>query len=164
MNRCHSVRSHCCWSPLHSHHFGCSSCANSFPTHVRRPVQCACSIALLFRQFQSRISDRTLWHHYCSPVHVCKCTIRHRISKCWTIRNYIERSKTEFNLQEYAIEIAILFDVIKYVFDHDRANAQPTIRIQAAKCHDVQAPLVLRCVQATANRTNHNIIVVGELC
>lgn len=68
-----------------------------------------------------------------------------------------------YYLQEYAIEISILSDIVKYVIDHDRADAEPTIWVQAAQCHDVQTPLVLRCIDATAHGTDHNIIVVRKL-
>lgn len=72
-------------------------------------------------------------------------------------------SKMDEHLQEYAIEISILFDIVKYVIDHNRANAEPAIWIQTAQCHDVQTPLVLRCIDATANGAHNDIIVVCKL-
>lgn len=68
----------------------------------------------------------------------------------------------EKHLQENTIEISVRLDEIQNVIDHNGTDAQSTVRRQAAQRHYVQSPLVLGCVDATANGTDHNVIVVGQ--
>jgi len=48
------------------------------------------------------------------------------------------------------------------VLEHDGADAQPAVRGQASQGHDVQTPLVLGGVDATADGAHDNVVVVGQ--
>lgn len=48
------------------------------------------------------------------------------------------------------------------MLEHDGADAQATVRREAAQCHDVEASFVVRGVDATADGAYDNVVVVGQ--
>lgn len=69
--------------------------------------------------------------------------------------------KVSTHSQINATEIAILLYKVENVVEHECADAQSTVRIQASEGHDVKTSSFLRGVNSTANSTNNYIIVVG---
>lgn len=67
-----------------------------------------------------------------------------------------------FHLQKNIIEISIVFNIVKYVIQHNSTDAQFSIGLKTAKRHDVKSSLMSENINSATHSAHYDIIIVRQ--
>lgn len=73
---------------------------------------------------------------------------------------YLTKGNCKEYLQENAVEIAVLFNILEHMFHHKSTNAKSSVWVQATQGHNIKSPRVLRRVYSTAHCSHHDIVII----